>query len=312
MPNSESVRELDHGSIDGATTTGDRRWPGPNRDDLLGQRARQRSSGEIDDAAVATADAGLTLPEFPSLEDDCYLLDPDAQSPRSRRTATIGTLHALALDTALSAGGDVVWIDAQGHATTHAFAQVVPSERALDRVHIARAFTTHQHVTLVDQLGRWLRDDPTSPFGGPATDRPAVVVAPALDALYRGGDLRNDDAQALLLRSLATLRAISRDHNLPVILTRARPDGVATALETAATTIALEETRFGPRFECEELDFETLVYDVGDGIQQTTITYWAEILAARHPSVATGASSPAPSSVGRSGSSTIAGLGDAR
>ncbi|WP_211194950.1 P-loop NTPase family protein [Halorhabdus amylolytica] len=295
-----------------SSLAGDRRWPGPNRDDLLGQRARQRSSAEIDDAAVANADGGLSLPEFPSLDNDCYLLDPDTEMPRSRRSATVGTLHALALDTALSAGGDVVWIDAQGHATTHAFAQVAPSKRALDRVHVARAFTTHQHVTLVDQVGRWLRDGATSPFGGPATDRPAVVVAPALDALYCGGDLPDDDAQPLLLRSLATLQAIAREQDIPVILTRTRRDGPATALETAATTIALEETQFGPRFECDELDFETLVYDVGDGIQQTTITYWAEILAARHPSVATGASSAGPSSPGSSRSSPTIAPGDIR
>ena len=295
-----------------SSLAGDRRWPGPNRDDLLGQRARQRSSAEIDDAAIANADAGLSLPEFPSLDNDCYLLDPDAETPRSRWSAIVGALHALALDTALSAGGDVVWIDAQGHATTHAFAQVAPSERALDRVHVARAFTTHQHVTLVDQVGRWLRDGPASPFGGPATDRPAVVVAPALDALYRGGDLPDDDAQALLLRSLATLQAIAREQEIPVILTRTQRDGAARTLGTAATTIALEETQFGPRFECDELDFETLVYEVGDGIQQTTITYWAEILAARHPSVATGASSVGPSGPGNSRSSPTIAPGDIR
>jgi hypothetical protein len=49
---------------------------------------------------------------------------------------TVGTLHSVALDTALSAGGDIVWIDAQSHVTTHAFAQVAPPERALDRVKI--------------------------------------------------------------------------------------------------------------------------------------------------------------------------------
>lgn len=308
MPDATPSRTTDRD----ATAAGDRRWPGARRDDLLGQRARQRSSGEIDDAAVATADAGLALPEFPSLEDDCYLLDPDARSPRSRRAATIGTLHALALDTALSAGGDVVWIDAQGHATTHAFAQVAPSERALDRVHIARAFTTHQHLTLVDQLGRWFRDAGESPFGGPSTDRPAVVVAPALDALYREGDARNDHAQASLLRSLATLQAIARDHDVPVVLTRSRPEGTVTPIETAATTIALEETRFGPQFECDALDFETLVYDVGDGIQQTTIAYWAEILAARHPSVATDELSPASSGPGSPRSSPAIGPGNGR
>ena len=271
----------------GGSSIGDPRWPASSREDLPGQRARQRSGGAVDDAATAVdVDDGLALPELPTLEDDLYLLEPDAGTARSRRDAVVGPLHALALDTALSAGGDVVWVDAGGHATTHAFARVAPAERALDRVHVARAFTTHQHYTLVEQIGRWLRDDGDSPFGAPATDRPAIVVAPALDALYRKGELRDADAGRLLSHSLATLAAIAREHDIPVVLTRSRDPGDTDPIEAAATTIALEETQFGPRFECDDLDFETLVYRVEEGVHQTTITYWAEILRARHPAVA--------------------------
>jgi len=285
----------------GGSSIGDPRWPASSREGLPGQRARQRSGGAVDDPATAVdVDDGLALPELPTLEDDLYLLEPDAGTARSRRDAVVGPLHALALDTALSAGGDVVWIDAGGHATTHAFARVAPAERALDRVHVARAFTTHQHYTLVEQLGRWLRDDGDLPFGAPATDRPAIVVAPALDALYRKGELRDGDARRFLTRSLATLAAIAREHDIPVVLTRSRDPGDAAPIEAAATTIALEETQFGPRFECDDLDFETLVYRVEEGVHQTTITYWAEILRARHPSLASGGS------VGASGSGSTA------
>jgi len=273
------------------SSIGDPRWPGPSHEELRGQRARQRSGGAVDDAATAVdADDGLRLPELPTLEDALYLLEPDASIPRSRRDAVVGPLHALALDTALSAGGDVIWIDAAGHATTHAFTRVAPAERALDRVHVARAFTTHQHYTLVEQLGRWLADAGDSPFGAPATDRPAIVVAPVLDALYRNGELRDGDARRLLSHSLATLAGIARKHDVPIVLTRSRADSYTDPIETAATTIGLQETKFGPRFECDALDFETLVYRVGEGIHQTTITYWAEILRARHPSIASGGS----------------------
>ncbi|ACV12058.1 conserved hypothetical protein [Halorhabdus utahensis DSM 12940] len=290
----------------GGSSIGDPRWPASSREDLPGQRARQRSSGEIDDAATAVdVDDGLALPELPTLEDDLYLLEPDAGTARSRRDAVVGPLHALALDTALSAGGDVVWVDAGGHATTHAFARVAPAERALDRVHVARAFTTHQHYTLVEQLGRWLRGDGDSPFGAPATDRPAVVVAPALDALYRKGEIRDGDAGRLLSHSLATLAAIAREHDIPVVLTRSRADSDTDPIEAAATTIALEETQFGPRFACDDLDFETLVYRVEEGVHQTTITYWAEILRARHPAVASGGSVRASGSGSTAQSLTI-------
>lgn len=287
---------------DGTAQAGDRRWPGPSREDVLGQRARHRSPSEIDETAVTTnTGAGLTLPEFPTLEDDVYLLDPDARTARARREAVLGTLHALALDTALSAGGDVVWVDSQGHAVTHAFARVAPAERVLERVHIARAFTTHQHHTLIAQLGRWLRGEGNSPFGAPATDRPAIVVAPGLDALYRDGELRAADSRAFLARSLAILTSIARDHDIPVVLTRSRRDSDAAPIERAATPIALEETRFGPRFECADLAFETLVYHVEAGIQQTTLAYWADILRARHPSVTTATEDsqpPTPATIG--------------
>lgn len=224
------------------SSIGDPRWRGSSHEELRGHRARQRSGGEIDDAATTTdADDGLWLPELPTLEDELYLLEPDAGIPRSRRDAVVGPLHALALDTALSAGGDVVWIDSQGHATTHAFARVAPAERALDRVRVARAFTTHQHYTLLEQVGRWLADDGDSPFGAPATDHSAIVVAPALDALSRNGELRDADARRLLFHSLASLAGIAREHDVPVVLTRSRADSDTGPIETAATTIGLHE-----------------------------------------------------------------------
>jgi hypothetical protein len=272
---------------------GDGRWPGPSRDELLGQRARHRSTGELDDRAISIGGGDVGVPELPVLEDDVYLLEPDAMDSRSRRRTVLGTLHALALDTALAAGGDVVWIDTQGHATTRSLARIAPSERAFERVHVARAFTTHQHRTLVDQVGRWLRDGVDGPFGSPATDRPAVLVCPAVDALYRGGELPAGESQSLMMRVLAVAMGIARSHDIPVILTRTRADDYAVPVQRTATTIEVERTRFGPRFECEPLDFETLVYPVEDGLVQTTFAFWREILATRHETVASATDQPA-------------------
>jgi hypothetical protein len=155
----------------------------------------------------------------------------------------------------------------------------------LDRVHVARAFTTHQHYTLVEQVNRWLRQESESPFGTPATDRPAVLICPALDALYRAGELRESMSRELLTRTLAVVTAAARAHALPVVLTRTRDDAYTTPIEQAATTIAVERTAFGPRFECDALDFETLVYPADDGIVQTTFAFWRSVLESRHPDV---------------------------
>jgi len=214
-----------------------------------------------------------------------YLLESDVTGPRRRRKAVISSLHALALDTALTAGGDVVWIDAQGHATTHTLSRVAPSERALDRVHVARAFTTHQHHTLAEQVGRWLRGGPEGPFGRPDTNRPAVLVCPALDALYREGELRDSESRPLLVRVLAVIGAIARDHDISVLLTRTRDDDYTAPVDQMATIITLEQTKFGPHFECPDLAFETLVYPVDDGVVQTTFAFWRDVLGARHPDI---------------------------
>ena len=266
--------------------TGDHRWRGPTADELLGQRATRHTSTELTEPVAKTAAETIPVPELPELDAEVYLLDPDASGGRARRTAVHEPLQGLALDTALSAGGDVVWVDAQGHATTHSFASIAPSKRALDRVHVARAFTTHQHHTLVEQVGRWIRGEPDGPFGTPETDTPAVVVCPAIDALYRGGDLPRSQAQTMLLRSLAVLQSLARASSIPVVLTRTREDEFTDPLAASTTTISLEETDFGARFVCDKLDFETLAYPVGHGQLQTTLAFWKDILASRHPAVA--------------------------
>jgi hypothetical protein len=235
---------------------------------------------------VTAGDSKVSIPELPALEDDVYLLEPDVTGKRRRRKAVLSSLHALALDTALSAGGDVVWIDAQGHATTHTLASIAPSEQALDRVHVVRAFTTHQHHTLVEQIHRWFRGAVEGPFGSPSTDRPAVLVCPALDALYRAGELNDSTSKELLIRALAVLTAVARDQNLPVLVTRTRDDDYAAPIGQAAISISLEQTKFGPRFQCDALEFETLVYPVDEGIVQTTFAFWREVLGARHPELA--------------------------
>lgn len=264
-------------------TVGDRRWTGATKNDLLGQRASQRSVAELNDTVVTTSDGtNVAVPELPSLESDVYVLEPAETSPRNRRSALLPSLHGLVLDVALSNGGDALWIDSQGHATTHTLSRIAPDERALKRVHVARAFTTHQHHTLVEQLSRWVAGDERSPFGTPDTDRPAVVVCPALDILYRDGELSEELSSNLLVRALANLSRLAREYDIPVILTRAVENSFTAPIQQAATEITLKRTDLGPRFECDTLDFETAVYETDDGLLQTTFAFWKGILASRH------------------------------
>lgn len=264
---------------------GDNRVIGPTTDELLGQRAGPRPTNTIDGSIDTTGDGPVPVPELPDLASDVYLLEPEATSRRARRSAVMGPLQGLALDHALGEGGDLVWIDVQAHATTQALLGVAPSRRALERVHVARAFTTHQHQTLIDLVRGWLDGTTESPFGSPETERPAILVCPALDALYRAGEVGRSEAQSMLTHAVAVLQRVAREHDIPVIATRTSTDDFSAVVERAATTIALRDTGHGARFECPELDFETLAYDVGRGLVQTTLAFWADLLSTRHPTV---------------------------
>ena len=56
------------------------------------------------------------------------------------------------LDHLLLHDGPAFWVDANGHATTTVLAQIAPSRRLLDRIHIARGFTAYQHYGAVCNL----------------------------------------------------------------------------------------------------------------------------------------------------------------
>jgi len=57
------------------------------------------------------------------------------------------------LDHLLLHDGPTFWIDANGHATTTTLAQIAPSQRLLDRIHVARAASTaYQHYGAVSNL----------------------------------------------------------------------------------------------------------------------------------------------------------------
>jgi hypothetical protein len=182
-------------------------------------------------------------------------------------------LCALVLDHLLGADGPAWWVDAGGRARTSLLASLAPHDRYLDRIHVARGFTAHQHAALVDRLAGHV-DARTTPS--------ALVVAPAVDHCYREGDVDADVAEALLVRRLATLAGLARDHDLAVLLTRTAAGGLGEPVAAAAhRQVTCTATRFGPRFESADGDAETLVYDLGDGWVQTTVAFWREVLAHR-------------------------------
>jgi len=204
-----------------------------------------------------------TTPQLPALSPGIQLLETDRTVDRA--------IHALAVDHVLLSGGTACWIDAGGHARSDPLVDLAPSARILDRVRVARAFTPFQHRALVSGLP------------GTLTDRMSLLVLPAVDGAYRSDDLLGDEGRDLLLAALATLAALAREHDLPVLVTRRGTDGFAEPVERAARrTIRCESTPFGPRFRAD--GEETLVYpsDCGQYVQ-TTLAFWERVLTDREP-----------------------------
>jgi hypothetical protein len=201
-----------------------------------------------------------TTPTLPSLDTDCYLLDTD-------ETPT-GPLQALVLDHLLLNDGPAYWVDAAGHARSDTLARIAPSTRILDRIQVARGFTAYQHAALLDRVTKLITADT------------ALVVVPAVDAMYRDDDIQGVDAEELLQTAVSALTNRCRESKTPVVLTCHRQDTLSAPIARSVDeTIRCETTQFGPRFVGDQ--FETLVYPLEDGSVQTTLAFWKHVLTQR-------------------------------
>lgn len=202
----------------------------------------------------------VRYPQLPALEPGLTLLTVD--------TDVRHAIHALAVDHILTSTGDACWIDPGTHAQTDPLVDLAPSRHILTRIHVARGFTPFQHLDLLRSLPG---------LCSPTTE---LVVVPLFDRYYRDETLLADEGREMLLSGLASLVSVGRNHEIPVLVTRASTDEFSEPIVTAATnTITCEATQFGPRFRGAKT--ETLVYPTAGQWVQTTLGYWAEILADR-------------------------------
>lgn len=214
------------------------------------------------------------------------------------------------LDHLLLQNGPAFWVDAKGYATTTQLAQMTPSQRLLERIHVARGFTAYQHYAAVDDLPTAVNQSiQETPMGAARTPRqpsqhdegtsshtPSLIVAPAVDAQYRADDtVGNRHIETLQARTLARLATYAESYDVPVLVTRSKGDEFTEVVEAAADHhLRCEQTRMGPRFVGDE--FETLVYPVdGGAYYQTTFAYWQQLLGARAGQVGIEPTTPTPS-----------------
>jgi hypothetical protein len=258
----------------------------------------------IEDSSTVDADC-----LFPSLDTGITLLD--IENDRG-----VSVVQSFALDHLLAHDGPAFWVDANGYASTTSLARLAPSQRLLDRIHVARGFTAYQHYGALCDLSSAVNqhlhqsmlgtaDTPAPPSDSPPQP-PALVVTPALDAQYRTDDTLGDDrARSLLARALAQLDAYARGYDVPVLVTRTTADAFTEPIETAADHhVRCAWTQLGPKFVAEE--FETHLYPVdGGAYYQTTLAYWQQILDARAQQVGVEASASSLSKYDEVGTGVI-------
>ncbi|MXR50805.1 hypothetical protein GRX03_04185 [Halovenus sp. WSH3] len=180
-------------------------------------------------------------------------------------------VHALAVDHVLLSGGTGIWIDPGTRARTDPLTDLAPSARILDQIRVARGFTPFQHLALLQKLPDWL------------TAETSLVVVPEIDRYYRDDSLLADEGEEMLLTGVVSLARIARRADVAALVTRSRADEFSAPVERAADQrVRCEQTPFGPRFQTPEE--ETLVYPVEGGeVVQTTLAFWADVLASREP-----------------------------
>jgi hypothetical protein len=205
----------------------------------------------------------VETPELPSLDPGITLLEtPD--------THGIEAIQTLVIDHVLLHEGDGYWIDSGQHAVTSHMRDLAPSDRILERIHVARGFTPYQHTALIRRLKTGLRSSPS------------LIVIPAVDYHYRSDDLRGIDSQEMLTRALAEIAALARTHEVPLLVTREQADAFSQSIERLADNILeYRDTKYGPRFDGENV--ETYLYDLDGAWVQTTWAFWREVLDAREP-----------------------------
>jgi hypothetical protein len=184
-----------------------------------------------------------------------------------------GALHRVAMRTIRGVNGPVYWVDARNTASTYALSRMAPSDRALDQIRVARAFTAYQHFTLVERVINRV------------TPQTGCIVAPNLPSLYCDDDVPDHEANEMVEAAYKALATLADSLDLPVLVSTVT-DRFDELIDThAARTIECIETELGYRFEGETV--RTHGYWYGEW-WQTTIPYWVDLFGTGSASLATG------------------------
>lgn len=115
-------------------------------------------------------------------------------------------LHKITAQKTGKHGYKALWIDTENHGSSYQLA-AAGNQEVLDKVEIARAFTTYQHYTLVQRIDEYIKPDTE------------LVLLPSIDGLYETGQLNEDESRELLKQSLNHLNKLAENKDLEIAAT---------------------------------------------------------------------------------------------
>jgi hypothetical protein len=198
--------------------------------------------GETIESGSGTETISQMLPE----------LEPGVNLVKTREKEVF---HALVSQRLHSSGGECVWVDAENHASTRFM-----SREGLDKeVKVARAFTAHQHHTLVQRAE------------AQAGERTSLMALPSMNYLYEKNSVPGYEKEEIFAESVKKIAQISKRYDTPALVTAA-PGGMQWMIETVASqVIDAESTSQGPRLETD--DFSQPGYPDGK-VFQASVKHW--------------------------------------
>ena len=126
-------------------------------------------------------------------------------------------------------------------------------------VKVARAFTAHQHLSLVRR---------SEAETGDAT---SVLALPSMNHLYQKPSIPEYEKEKLLAEALGKIVELSETRGIPAVVTQV-PGDLQWMLETVASReIKTRSTSHGPSVETD--DFAPEAYPDGKGFQ-TRMNHW--------------------------------------
>ncbi len=118
-------------------------------------------------------------------------------------------LHQITAQKTSKHGYKALWIDTENHGSSYQLAAAGNTD-ILEKVEIARAFTTYQHYTLVQRIEDYIENDTE------------LVLLPSIDGLYETGQLSEEESRELLKQSLNHLNKLGKNKDLEIAVTLSR------------------------------------------------------------------------------------------